>query len=338
MIKNLRIIILLFLSGFLSGINAQSVTDTTLPQGLNLSSDSSYTVYKIDPTTSLAFKKPRPFEHFSHSFTDVYDYSVITFSKDNLPTLGWVAASTLLLLVYDQALVDEAKRFGRRIGVGSTNRRKTIGNVFGFPIQVPTDLPSSLYFIGDGWTHVTLTASILTYGLINDDARALRTASQLAEGILAATYVTQFLKHITGRQAPFKSTAPSGQWHFFPNQVKYHKNVPGYDAYPSGHLAVGLVTLLVIADNYPEYKFIKPLGYSLLTILAYQMLNNGVHWASDYPLSIVMGYTITELVTRRGRKTIHTNQDESSFLDRVELGIGAGKNYQIGLCLSYKLN
>jgi len=334
-----KIIRLLLVSlGFFSVVNAQSALETTSIQNLDLFADSSYVLYQVDDSTTLAYQKPGPFEHFSNSFTDVADYAKVTFTNDNVATLGWIAASTALLFVYDQAIVDEAHRFGKRIGVNGSNHTKTIATFFGFPMKVPTDLPSSLYFIGDGWTHTTLTASFLAYGLIDNDARALRTASQLAEGILAATYITQFLKHITGRQSPFKSTEPAGRWKFFPNQAKYHKNVPGYDAYPSGHLAVGLVTLLVIADNYREYKFIKPLGYSLLTILALQMLNNGVHWASDYPLSIVMGYTITEIVTRRGRETIKTSDDETSFLDRVELGIGAGKNYQIGLCLSYKLN
>lgn len=253
--------------------------------------------------------------------------------------MGWVAASTALLLVYDQQIVDEAHRFGQKIGVDGTNNLKTIGKLFGFfPVEIPTDLPSALYFIGDGWTDVTIMTSFFTYGLIKDDARALQTSSQLAEGILATTIVTQILKHITGRQSPFRSTEPGGKWDFFPDQVKYHKNVPAYDAYPSGHLAAGIVTLEVIAGNYEEYTFIRPLGYSLMTILCLQMLNNGVHWASDYPLSVVMGYTIADLVLARGRKKINTDNKAVSFLEKAELGIAVGTRNQLALRLSYPLD
>lgn len=298
-------------------------------------SDSSYSLYKIDKNTWFAYQKPGPFQYFPNSFKDVYDYSLLTFKEENLPTLAWVAASTAILLSFDQALVDESQRFGRRIGVESTNHVKTVGDIFGFPIQLPTDLPSGLYFIGDGWTQTGITATFFTFGLLTGDTRALQTSSQLAEGILAAAFVTQFLKHITGRQSPVKATKPGGRWDFFPNQVEYHKNVPAYDAYPSGHLAVGITVLEIIAENYKEYKFIKPLGYSLLTILCYQMLNNGVHWASDYPLAIAMGYSIAHLVLKRGRRVIHTNGQQPAIYDNLDLGFRIGSRNQPALVLSY---
>ena len=81
----------------------------------------------------------------------------------------------------------------------------------------------------------------------------------------------------------------------FPNQFAYAKNVPNYDAFPSGHLATAMATFTVISENYPEYRFIKPLGYTLLTALSFAMLNNGVHWISDYPLSLAMGYAFAKI-------------------------------------------
>ena len=37
-------------------------------------------------------------------------------------------------------------------------------------------------------------------------------------------------------------------------------------------------------------------------LLGYAMLNNGVHWASDYPLGIAMGWGFAKLAVARGRR------------------------------------
>jgi len=59
--------------------------------------------------------------------------------------------------------------------------------------------------------------------------------------------------------------------------------------------------LSVISYNYPEKKYIKPLGYSLLTLLSFQMINNGVHWASDYPLGFAIGWGIGRAIASRNQ-------------------------------------
>ena len=132
----------------------------------------------------------------------------------------------------------------------------------------------------------------------------LQTASQLAQGMLTTGFSTQLLKHITGRESPFRSSRDGGRWDFFPNQIEYHKHVPRYDAYPSGHLATAMMTVTVIAQNYPEKKFIRPVGYGLMTILSFEMVNNGVHWISDYPLALLMGYAFAKMAVDRGRTRV----------------------------------
>jgi membrane-associated phospholipid phosphatase len=145
--------------------------------------------------------------------------------------------------------------------------------------------------IGDGRTQFGLAGIYALYGFIASDNRALRTASQITEAVLASGAVVQVLKHITGRQSPFVSTMPRGRWDFFPNQINYHKHVPSYDAYPSGHVTTALATVVVIAENYPDMKWISPVGYTLTGLLAISMVNTGIHWYSDYPLAVVLGYT-----------------------------------------------
>jgi hypothetical protein len=40
----------------------------------------------------------------------------------------------------------------------------------------------------------------------------------------------------------------------------------------------------------------------MMTMLGLQMMNNGVHWASDYPVALALGYGLGRIAVRRGRQ------------------------------------
>jgi len=144
--------------------------------------------------------------------------------------------------------------------------------------------------MGDGRPQFGLAAAFAAYGFVAKDKRALRTGSQTVEAILACGTVIQVLKHLTGRESPFVSTQPGGRWDLFPNQIKYAKYVPHYDAYPSGHIATALTTVTVIVENYPEWWWARPVGYTIVGLIGVAMGNTGIHWYSDYPLGLALGY------------------------------------------------
>jgi hypothetical protein len=53
-----------------------------------------------------------------------------------------------------------------------------------------------------------------------------------------------------------------------------------------------------------------------MTVLAFAMVNNGVHWFSDYPLAIALGYTFAKVAVNRGRTQVNTttaNKEQSFF-------------------------
>jgi hypothetical protein len=144
--------------------------------------------------------------------------------------------------------------------------------------------------IGDGTTQFALAGSFGAYGLIFKDQKALRTGSQIVQAVLASGAVVQVLKHVTGRESPFVRSTPTGVWKILPNQIDYHRKVPFFDAYPSGHICTSLATVIVIAENYPDVKWIRPAGYAFTTLVGLGMLSNGIHWVSDYPLGLFIGY------------------------------------------------
>ncbi len=152
-------------------------------------------------------------------------------------------------------------------------------------------LSDDFEYIGDGRPQFGLAAAFAAYGFVAEDSRALRTGSQIVETILASGTVVQVLKHVTGRESPFVSTLPGGRWDLFPNQIDYAKHVPHYDAYPSGHVTTALATVTVVIENYPEWWWARPVGYAAVALLAVSMGNTGIHWYSDYPLAVVLGYS-----------------------------------------------
>jgi len=270
------------------------------------------TDYTVAPGVTWHYEKPKPFRWLLHIPRDLGQYPGYAFRRENTETIVGIGLGSVALWVGDQVILDAAQDFGRGIGLEAKSTQKTLvyipfslgGVNLPFEFNVPDNLNSTFYFIGDGWTHLTTAASFMAYGIIKKDNRAAQTATQLGEAILTTGVVVQALKRSTGRQSPFVATKDRGEWHLFPSYSRYQSFVPNYDAFPTGHMATAMATITVIADNYPEYRFVRPVGYTLLGLLGYSMLNNGVHWASDYPLGIALGYGFAKIAVRNGRTRV----------------------------------
>ncbi len=107
---------------------------------------------------------------------------------------------------------------------------------------------------------------------------------------------------MSGRQSPgpaIDSGNPGGQWKLIPSLKAYQTNTSNYDSMPSGHLAIFMATITVIATNHPEIKWIEPVGYSLMGTMAFEMMSSKVYWASDYPSAILIGYVVGKTVANR---------------------------------------
>jgi len=99
------------------------------------------------------------------------------------------------------------------------------------------------------------------------------------------------VKHIAGRESPSAATQPRGRFQPFPNLKAYAAKTSAYDAMASGHIMTATVMFTVIEQEYPQYNsYLYPFEAVWLGILGFGMINVGVHWASDYPLGIAMGY------------------------------------------------
>jgi len=288
--------------------------------------------YNVGPGTYLDYSRPAFWGNIGAIPSDLGAFAKKSFSRESLPWLAAITASTLVLIEYDQKIYNGARRTGRKLSISSKDKTETFLKVKGVSLfRGPTDLGSALYFLGDGWVPMGLCAGMLGYGWAADDWRASRTGGQLTEGLLVTGISTQVLKRVTGRETPSAAHSPRGVWRFFPSFADFQAHRTRYDAFPSGHLATGVMAVTVLAENYPEKELIKPVGYALLAGLSFQMVNNGVHWASDYPLGIAIGYGVGKVVSGRG-KTARKGEARSqlSFYPVIMPGggYGAGAGYR----------
>ncbi len=256
-----------------------------------------------DSSTAYAYARPRWFHALTDAPAALGGSAREAVRVRHLPTLVAVAASTAALITADEPVLAETRRLGRRVGLPQNHPSANL-RVGPFKQPFPTTLGSGLYFLGDGMTSMFLAGGFALRGTLADDMRARRTASEVVEALLVSGTVTQVLTHVAGRQTPSEATVPRGRWRPFPKLSDYSANVPAYDAFPSGHLASTMATLSVVALNYPEHKFIWPVSATAMGVLSFTMVNNGVHWASDYPLALAIGGVVGKVVATRGRKVV----------------------------------
>jgi hypothetical protein len=283
---------------------------------------------EITPEISYLYSPPKSFQWATAQPSGIANFFKTSFQKKNLWITGAVLGASAIMIVYDQEMLDGTQHFSRQIGISNENKQIAIirwsvkiGSKSAYlPVYVPTNFNTSMYFLGDGLPHGLAVLGFWSYGKIKKDYRSLQTASQLLESMLMSGIIIQTMKHISGRESPFTSTAKGGVWRVFPNQLEYSKHVPHYDAFPSGHIATLISTITVIADNYPNNKYIKPVGYTLMGTLMFAMVNNGVHWVADYPLGIAIGYACAKIVTSKGHTVIdkELTPPTNSFLNKIK--------------------
>lgn len=239
-----------------------------------------------------------------------------SFSKKALPWWGGIITSTLILLNNDEVILENWQREGRAAGIGNTDKTKAVLSAGDIDLlRLPTDTGSWMYFLGDGWMHFGISAGFLINGQLNDNVRAYNTGLRIAHGMATSTIFSQILKRGFGRQSPYVKTEPFGKWSPFPSIPEYQKHTANYDAMPSGHVMTATLTFTIINEAYPEYSnYVVPLAVVWVSALGFEMVNNGVHWASDYPLGIAMGYVFGKASANMGKPKAEDDKSTTSWM------------------------
>jgi hypothetical protein len=238
-----------------------------------------------------------------------------SFSRESIPDWAAIIGSTAILYHNDEVILKDVQRSGRDLGVGNDDNTKSILSLGDIDIiRLPTDAGSFMYFLGDGWMHGSIAAGFLANGYFNHNSRAFNTGLQLGHGMIVSTMFNQFLKRSFGRESPYVKSEPYGRWSPYPSVPEYQQHTSRYDGMPSGHVMTTTMVFTIINENYPEYSyFIVPLGVTWTSVLAWEMVNNGVHWAADYPLGIAMGFVFGHAATRLGKTEEEQKKDPRNW-------------------------
>ncbi|MHB8852158.1 MAG: phosphatase PAP2 family protein [Ignavibacteriaceae bacterium] len=225
--------------------------------------------------------------------SDYYNFFRQSFQGKMIPAYLTVAALTGSFLAVDQS----GWSFQRRLYLRSNIDNHTSNFMVNF---------------GNGTYQFLSAAAFAIPGLVFHDETAIRTGSNIAEAILTTGIFVQFLKRLTGRQSPIASTENGGDWQLGPSISQYQKNQPKYYSFPSGHLSTATAVITVIANNYPDQKWIRPVSYPLLALLGFSLVNKGMHWYSDLPLAYFLGYTFGNIAAppRSDSPDIHSQPDK----------------------------
>jgi len=268
--------------------------------------DAEIQYHKVSDEYSYGYTKPKLFDIIRYVPRDLVGFGEFLIQKENTVWVAGAVGATLALIPFDQKLLDNAQELGKPLGLYDDVRYIRVGGVE----LVPQNINGGIYYLGNTLTPILIGIGLYTAGLINNDYRAMNTASEIGEVIISSGITVQIIKRITGRQSPSAAIAsgnPGGHWTPFPSFAAYQSNTPEYDAIPSGHLTTLMATVTIIATNYPEIKWIKPVGYSLMAVMGFQMMSTRVHWASDYPIALLIGYAMgKKAASRRITKKLNT--------------------------------
>lgn len=287
---------LVFVCGLPLEMTAQNAPDSLAP---SLPADSVSLLHQQAYASHDRDYLPAWHDMFTRIPGDWGRFAVDNFRVEKIPAIAGLAGLTAALLLADQETWQATSDFSN----ANTVRR---------------DFRDFCVEMGDGRSILGLAGSFAILGWATTDNRALCTASQLVESYLSCGITVQLLKHIAGRERPERQSSSRGRWRPLPNQIEYHRAVPRYDSFPSGHTAAAMAAVTVLIENYPEAKWLRPVGYGIVALVGFGLVSKGWHWYSDFPLAIALGHQFGKIAAHPAE--VETAKSSESSQPKLTIG------------------
>ncbi|TDD95957.1 phosphatase PAP2 family protein [Flavobacterium cellulosilyticum] len=325
--KNIGLIKNVFLFSFIvTYLNVQAQQNDTITNSIIKNVNCQQ--FTINDNLSYQYSKPKFFDFITKEPHDFGLMGSMLIQRSNLIWFGVSVTATVALLPADQKITNSSRNYGQQIGFPESH------NYSGAIKMYPKNINSAIYRIGNGFTALLVGGGLLTYGLINNNYRAIHTTSELLEGLITSGLLVQPFKRLTGRESPDVaaiSGVNGGNWQFAPSFAAYQKHTPTYDAMPSGHITTLMTTVMILSENYKEVKWIKPVGFGLMGLMGFEMLQSKVHWASDFPIAIFMGYIIGKSIVKSRITEIKKTEvsDVKAFQPKFHYSFSSNQSYTL---------
>jgi membrane-associated phospholipid phosphatase len=150
----------------------------------------------------------------------------------------------------------------------------------------------SVRHFGQPEVYGTVTAGILTAGLVTHNPRLIRTGTRIAGALAVAAGVANGLKMVAGRGRPDNP--------FLDEDPDDFALFSGHASWPSGHTAMAFAFATALGDELHQ-----PVArYGLLavaTAVGWSRINDNRHWLSDVASGAVIGITSAKFASGRWR-------------------------------------
>ena len=135
---------------------------------------------------------------------------------------------------------------------------------------------------------VGISVALLAGGFVANEAGVRDTGRDAIEASLLSALLTNLvLKPVAGRERPFVSNGRTDFDAFSSNA-----------SFPSGH-ATEAFAVAAVVSRHAEGWVVPTLSYTLASLVAFDRMNDHVHFASDVFFGAVIGMGIGRFVTRR---------------------------------------
>lgn len=195
-------------------------------------------------------------------------------AQDNASTIKWWHGAIAVGGVSALMLLD------RSVRDVSQDLRGTTGN----------EVASTIRHFAQPEVYGTITAGLLTAGLISGDSRIIRAGGRLAATMALTAGLTAAGKYIAGRPRPDAASNGIDGDDFLP--------FSGQEAMPSGHTAMAFALATSLADDIHRPWATVGL-YSAAGAVAWSRLNDNRHWFSDVAAGALIGITSAKFAAGR---------------------------------------
>ena len=223
-------------------------------------------------------------DYFKGIFSDIAHTasSPLIWDRSDWITAGWVAGGTGMFIALDEE-INSAFKNNRSI---YTEKLMDIFEPF-----------------GNGAFTVPALATVYFLSHFHENEKAKRTALIATESLFITSLYTTVLKFAFGRARPHNASTSHDDSHtHFDGFSKNH------NSFPSGHTATAFAIATVVANEYEETPYIKPLSYGIATLTGLSRINYEAHWASDVFLGAALGYFTAKTLLR-----LHNNKKGQHF-------------------------
>ncbi|MFA7418062.1 MAG: phosphatase PAP2 family protein [Melioribacteraceae bacterium] len=182
---------------------------------------------------------------------------------------------------------------------------------------------------GDWYPTVVIGGAFALHGLLDDNPLSNKIAFEIAQSGLYTEFVTQLVKHSSGRARPYNELGSSAFKPF---------SFLGWDftSFPAGHTTWAFSLSTVLSRN-TKHAWLKVLVYLPAALTFIARIYQDHHWTSDNFIGAALGYFIANWVVDQHEKPIETGSKKSQIEIRG-LNIQPfvlGDSYGLGLTLHF---